>query len=391
MSDSSSNAENKTCKVYFPTEACSGNGVCDTNTGMCICNKGWSAIGDLSVIDGASCSINLNALKIMNSVVIVFPILHFLVCVRYFFLRWKTWKQSKVAWNDPVMIFPTYLIISATSWVIYCTIKIVDSEYFSIGNEIFATVIFFFFAYGTFGGVLVFVEVLLKFLVAQTKIMSSGARERTQKNCMWTKKGVRGLHIFCVITFILPLFILKYPDAVEPISGILFINTGIFAIVLTYYLIFALSSIIKEINTHLKDRDTNSTQADQIIRTLEDLRSKLSKAKATIYSQVPPPTLAYLMLGFWPFLARNCSYLWPMIAIAANNVAIPMILSVTLNPASKTTNIKSEKLSTNGAILPRTNVGASPDLDKSMPDVSSQASLDDGKNMIKVTPAEYNE
>lgn len=193
---------------------------------MCICNEGWTALGDLSTKPGAGCSLHVQTIRIMGGMSIIFSFTLFSVCLRYFYQRPSNWKSPKVRWSDPIMLFPFCFTVVGIFSTLTNILKVIDPIKFSVGNDAIFTTLFFVTSASAFSGMVFYVDLLLRFLINQAKVMSVEARERTQKICERTKKGLVFLHFIGITISAIPFEILLRPQDSEAASGALFISFG---------------------------------------------------------------------------------------------------------------------------------------------------------------------
>lgn len=304
------------CPSYPPLPVCSNNGVCDTLSGICVCRDGWSSIGDFSTSSRGICQINIMAIRIIWIIMLIpSPILIYLPMVNIKNMM-KSSKRRKI--NDYPFIFHALVIISNIAFIPMSIMKIVDPVQYAIGLNIPVTIAFYICYTGIAAGGCVFLIVITKFLINQTKSMPEKAMKYIERQ---SEVIVRLAYFFAMLAPIgsaYPFWSVVNPSLVyNGLIGLLssYIIGNTF---LALWIFRSLSIIITALETHLKESkidDSSAVERDNAINTVKD---NLRKTRFYIVLFSPQALLPYILMVSWYMLSINTSYIWPFVITSLN-------------------------------------------------------------------------
>lgn len=331
------------CPAFYPQQVCSGHGFCQNITGLCVCDDGWSSIGDYSTRAGQSCSINITAIKALWIIEEIASIGLLIVTSKYLF-KYYSMKSDigKKSFNikDPLVVFPLCFWLESIMGIILGIIKASDPEYFAIALNPLSSVLFGLFYITGVHGCCAYMYVLIKFIAGYARMMSSEAREYISNESKILKKWSVIVAILIVPVCIIPLISIAVPghdrEAVAAnLVSFAFIATFLIGVCVRY-----LSIIISELEKHLSESEPSPRKVSKYADVLYVVKLKLSKVKRVMSILGPSSIVTFGTLAAWELLSRNTSYLWPLQLAATDAQFIPIILSLmSKSEEDKDTNI----------------------------------------------------
>lgn len=319
---------NISCPVYLPSPECNNHGTCNTTIGVCECINGWTSHGDFSNSINGICSISLVTIRILWVLPLMSSLFLLFNCIKLFFMRFSTYKgnqQNQQFWKDPSFVFPFSFLLSSASGVIISSLKISDSQHFSIGFHPAPT--FFFTTFFIFGvyGVCAYQYVLINFLQGYADMMSTAVKERMVMQGKLFKRWVNVIAIItapsCSISFVMLAFPTKdYEIVVAVLATFIFIAGSLVLMIIWY-----LSMIIMEIEQHLKLKDPS---LQQYLAILAVVVKKLIMAKKFMIILGCSSTVAFGVIAIWQLLAKNTSYLWPLQVTSSTTLFLAFVYSI---------------------------------------------------------------
>ena len=63
------------CNYFEIAKPCSGNGICNSSSGLCECNPGWTSWGDFAIEPGLDCDIHIATLKSLGYINAIFSLM----------------------------------------------------------------------------------------------------------------------------------------------------------------------------------------------------------------------------------------------------------------------------------------------------------------------------
>lgn len=151
----------------FTDVICSGHGQCVDGT--CICDEGWTGLGDFQRISGVGCPINKSTIKYWSIVNLIGSVFSVGVVIRY--MTENGLLHIKRIHENRVRICLALLTMNIGA-IIYSVAKICDQERFAFGGD--ATVATGF-SLAVLGGVVSFssyLTIVLKFFRGYSRIIN---------------------------------------------------------------------------------------------------------------------------------------------------------------------------------------------------------------------------
>lgn len=166
------------CKTFSMMPACSNHGVCDETVGKCICDNGWTSIGDYSIQPGVHCGINKMAIKVLSLIVILSSLFMLYFSIKLCLKREKRVTKSKWSYfTDPHLIARVSFTLIAILAIIFSILKIINQEKFAIGLDPVSSLIFYFQSICIALALCAYTLILIKFVLGYSKIMTPTSRE----------------------------------------------------------------------------------------------------------------------------------------------------------------------------------------------------------------------
>ncbi len=337
-------AQQKDCPVFAPQQACSGNGVCDHVTGLCICADGWTSIGDFSTVPGMSCSINIPTMRALWAIEILCSIGLFVVTTKYFLsryavlpsLRGNNGNKKAMSWKDPLVIFPLNFWIESITGIILGILKVIDPEKYSIALDPFASLMFALFYITGVHAICAYMYVLIKFTEGYSRLMSTSAKEYIRKEGEVLKMCSILVAVLIIPCCAIPLIAIAYPGHDRETAAANLVSFAFIASFLIGGCVRYMGIIVREIQKHLDGNDSNENNnrvsnknPDAKYRaTMVGIKNKLGKARMVMGILGPSSIVTFSTLAAWELLSRNTSYLWPLQLLATDVQFIPIVLSM---------------------------------------------------------------
>lgn len=326
------------CKVFWPAPVCSGNGVCNESIGKCICNVGWSSIGDYALEEGVDCNIHLQAVTALWSIDLIFYCITFIVLIRLYYIRYIT---SKAAFqlSEPSFQSPFFFTISVVAHIILASLRISSPERRVIGEDPAATTILIFGStFATWTG-LSFFQSNVKFLQSIVKTIPERSREIVSRRINVFKNGLPFAYALALIAAIMPMFGLRYPQYIFWFS---FAYHFIIAVPVHGFILFGMNNIlqptISEIENHINSCKANNSAQDvgALIVILNKLKMVEKQTNSTILV-----SMIFLLIGCWPYVNRNGSYATAILSMFGTLSILHV--SMLLNPTKVDNSSNDEK------------------------------------------------
>jgi hypothetical protein len=174
---------------------------------MCICDEGWSSLGDLAVTEGIDCDLNKGVLHVLHWIVLIFELCLALLSARVFYFRFALKPDVR---DHQVLCSMSFLASSVTG-ACYSVIKIVSSQAI-IGNGVavrfFSLSFFFFMALGF----MTFIVIISNFFKGSLRALGSAARTKIEKVTAFQEKSLPRMLPVVLATSYLPMIGILFPD-----------------------------------------------------------------------------------------------------------------------------------------------------------------------------------
>jgi hypothetical protein len=303
------------------TFECSGHGVCIDN--YCNCNSGLTGVGDFSPLEGADCGINIEAINILNWISFGLTIIVAL-CYVFSLYGYSKGFNLQVILRSKQCSFIIYGLISCVCILIEIVQQIFNKYDSYVGGSITFTI---FYCIGWLSSLfcpLVYMQITLKFLLGTKRLMSSAARNRVDTKISLVKQRLHFFYVYTVVLCLLPSFgQIGIEKRNYHIVGMVFWTcAGVWLGLLTSFGAYCSHTIYSGLD------DSNEL--------MKAMRRNIRIASCIIIPQATMLCFAYCMFGF-PFLVRKSNYLSLVLCIFTHLMLLPMLLSLSISPATSVT------------------------------------------------------
>lgn len=157
----------------FQYPACSGH-ASDCLSDACICNSGWTSIGDFQLREGYDCSINKLVIVIWSSVN-AYLALQSIVIISYCIHKEKLWTRAKF-FKLKNVCYISFLFLNGGG-LAYSILKIINQDKHALGLDIMTSLAGVILVSAVVTGGSAFVLILSKFLKGYSRMLDSKRRE----------------------------------------------------------------------------------------------------------------------------------------------------------------------------------------------------------------------
>lgn len=309
----------------YSISSCSGNGfLCDIPDIGCICNDGWTSLGDFSFnTSGPECLTNFLGIKIMSYVCIVIPSICNILIVWHYISRAKR-KLTCFSWKYQSLFPLNYLLLGISS-VIHGILKLSypPAQQPLIGRDLSITLIAFSYAFNAFCGIVLYINLVLQFLIGNSETMiSPESRERvtlrfsTLSFCSWFIIPLS--FVFCIM----PVIGLSYPLRARAFGITYLIGLAVILFISGLIVMNCLHYLLRELNIRIDGM--NGQASDEIKIVVRRLNIAKFVVSGTIFVQGS----TCLVFGSSNFLFHLLSYVILFNFTVGPPVALISVLTV---------------------------------------------------------------
>lgn len=319
------------CKSFGLSFVCLNHGICDEIEGKCICDVGWTSMGDFSTQSGVHCGINEMAIQALwiVSLITCLPTLYFSITLLFNKIK----NRKKQGWqfiSDPQIIAIVCFVINPMSVVVASILKIVDQETFAIALHPASTLAFYLFFISVFLGGCAYLLIMIKFILGYVKVMSSESNEFIRVQNEYIRKFVWFISIIIPFTNCPPLVNLTYPFADQICLKLFLIGIILATFCIPCAIIRYLGVISNEIGKYLLERKNDADQRnkrdDEAFATL---KIKFERTRIAAFIAMSQAVALYILFLGLDILKYNTSYLWPTIMSIVSVTLVFLLKSLT--------------------------------------------------------------
>lgn len=311
---------------------CSGNGNVDPATGLCVCNEGWSSIGDFSPVPGLDCPVNLKAIKALAWISLVLGVGSQAVFMHYLATERGWLKKLEIKHRFAI----TYLLQTVTC-NIYDIGVLASRDTAIYGDSIYATVVCTI-AYATaYGGCIVFFEAVLMLLQQWTRVLSIESQQKYKTSLSLFTSRTPFLYFFCASSSLVGFAAMFVDRAFCHILA-----RWMYGCWIAYHVIFAIAfnppaSVIRsELVRFVSDmRSLQDVPSAINVRQFEDVQRNLLIAQVAVNGLFIVTTGVYLSVIVSNAVARVCNYVTLYCTIGVHVLSFPMLFALTYKAADK--------------------------------------------------------
>lgn len=317
------------CQRFEPFPVCSGNGICDKTIGKCICNDGWSSLGDFALVDGVDCNYSVVAIKIIYALMAFLSSIIIYFCVKGIRQQIKQYRAKPGSFRgyftDSVRVFPLWALLMVIVGFINGVYRFTYPFHpfgSDIGSTILGCLLTLFWMFSTAN----FTVVVLRFLHKYAKSLPLAASSLMRKSTGIILKSSPVLKVLAVIISFIPFSCLKYPQHVFQIAAVYYISLCTWTLVVALLLVVrGVSTMIKLLEEHVKNMGTSGPANDQ---TFKKLLVKLIFARKVFMVILPGATVGFFVFGLHPSFSRLSGYFLPYIILTGFIVMITAVILI---------------------------------------------------------------
>ena len=312
---------------------CSGNGHVEYwASGLCVCNKGWSSVGDFSPVPGLDCPVNLMAIEALAWVSLILGVGSQLIFMHYLWVERGWLKKLEIKHRFAI----AYLLQTVTC-NIYDIGILASRDEALYGDSVYATVVCTI-AYATaYGGCIVFFEAVLLLLQQWTRVLSFEAQQKYKTSLSLFTSRTPFLYFFCASSCLVG-FAAMFVD--RSICHIL--ARWMYGCWIAYHAIFAIAFnppvtvICSEIGRFVADmRSLEDVPTAINVKQFEDVQRNLIIAQVAVNGLFIVTTGVYLSVIVSDAVVRVCNYVTLYCTIGVHVLSFPMLLALTYKAPDK--------------------------------------------------------
>lgn len=300
-----------------PLHTCGVHAHCDINLSQCVCDSGWSGLGDYATVYVSRCDIYLPAifwLSVLNVIISGSTALLFLRI-----LYWRLFRRGYVVDRGNIAIVCYILDLSAE--VIYACLKIVNPTKYIAGKSWVTTVIFCVQPFFTFCACVSFFGVVFTFFKGFTRVIRS-EQARSIENWFnkvdWWSVFLSPLYFvfcFCPILILIvgysKIFVIAY------FLGVSFIVSG-----LCLTLVLTLRKMKKVVASSIN----HDNDADETVSQLKLLLLKLGEAEELMKPPIVWVPCMHAVFCLWWYMEEKIAYFLLIVNITNKPPLISLLL-----------------------------------------------------------------
>jgi hypothetical protein len=200
----------------YSINSCSGNGyICQVPDIGCICNSGWTSLGDFSLgISGSECQINYLGVRIISYFCIFFSAIFNILIIWHYVQLAKKLRSYYVISREFKTLFPFCFLITGISATIFGILKVTypDGKQPLLGRDVSISFVIFINMSSCFIGLVLYLHVIIQFLKGYSRMMSLESRERVSMRFQSLGFYSWFLPPFTLIFALMPLISTAYPS-----------------------------------------------------------------------------------------------------------------------------------------------------------------------------------
>ena len=282
----------------------------------------YKGIGDFATAAGTDCDINEAAISALSYVDICGATICNLLIIRFFIIR-STAKGTKGNFcsTDSKSLFPVFFLLHGIGDFLFAVFKITGQTRPIVGRDASVTIIAAFLPILCYCGLVLYYNVIMKFLKGYSCMMSPESREKVDMRFASLLSKSELITPLSIIPCFLPLFGLGYPQYVREFGMAYFIGNGIFVICYGGFFYLTLGFLLEELTSYIK---TSTTVADDILIVYKRLRLA-HRVGTGAFALVG---ISYTFFGSREYLLRKSSYMLLIIQISTHPTFTVLILTV---------------------------------------------------------------
>ena len=279
-----------------------------------------AGIGDFAIAEGRDCDVNEVAITVLSITVICIATICNLLTCRHIYFRSLTMNFRTA---DAKCFFPIFFLLHGVGDFLFAVLKVSDRHHPIVGRDLSVTLVATFLPIFCYCGLILYYQVVMKFLKGYSCMMSQESREKVDKRFAYLQSKTFLIPPLSIIPCVIPLFSIPYPQYVTEFGKVYLIGNGILAASYGLLFYFAVGFLLKELSVYFK---TSSMVADEILAVYR--RLKLAHRAGTLLFLTLG--ISYIVFGSStsPDLIIKSSYLFLIIQILTHPTLTILTLTV---------------------------------------------------------------
>ena len=279
-----------------------------------------AGISDFVIAEGLDCDVNEVAITVLSITVICLATVCNLLTCRHIYFRSLTMNFRTA---DAKCFFPFFFLLHGVGDFLFSVLKVSGRNRPLVGKDVSVTIVVVFLPIFCYCGLVLYYQVVMKFLKGYSCMMSPESRDKVDKRFAYLQSKSILIPPLSLVPCVMPLFSIPFPQYVAEFGKVYLVGNGILAASYGLLFYFAVGFLLKELFVYFK---TSSMVADDILVVYR--RLKLANRAGTLLFLTLG--ISYIIFGCStnPDLILKSSYLFLIIQILTHPTLTILTLTV---------------------------------------------------------------
>ena len=314
---------------------CSNHGDYDSVLG-CVCDDGWTGLGDFSTISGIHCDINTAAVTGLFYFVLFTNTVCMMMVARYLIVRLIGNRSLCSISLNPRSIFPVLFLAEMAVCSIFAITKIVYQDKQIVGRDLFITLIATLLPLCAQVGLVFYFFVVINCLKTYAIMMTDERRELLENRFAILSRICSMIPALSISFSIMPAVGLRYPRYSHSFAMIFHIGTGTTAWLYGIVAASAVRYLIIELQSHVDSFAQSSDDLQLVIK-------RLSGAYVVIIHNCFMTGFDSTIFGAYDYLLARSTYLFIVGIFGVPIGATVLMLTVSKLPRNNSRSVSVKK------------------------------------------------
>ena len=325
---------------------CGGHGYLCLPQDFCICDAGWSSVGDYPIVEGVNCNINKTAIRVLCSVDVVQASIFIMMILRYLSVRIFDKNSPRIVDLEPKALVPIFFLLLGISDFLIAFLKIKDDEFQLIGRDISISVCGTLYSLSVFISLTLYYDVILKFLKGYSRLMSVESRERVMVRFTSLRLCSYFILLCCFPVSLSCILAPIYKKYMAAWCRLMVVGAGVLVSVYGVLFLIALGFLLHELKGSMKSLASSNSGIDDISMVCKRLQLAYHYGGFLIVGGAG----MMILFGSLDYLFTKSSYI--LILVRLTGVQLFGILIITLSKITpKPQSVASSTFDLHGPII----------------------------------------
>lgn len=311
------------CTSQYRDSRCSGNGYLCQPANFCVCDSGWSALGDYSIVEGANCDIHNDTIVTLALIEAFGNSVYIVMILRHFYKRIVATTVFRHFLVDPKTWCAVFFLLAGFSGLSLALPVAVPKNRQIIGRDVTVSVAATCFTFFALSALSFYFQIIINYLKKSLFLLGTESRRNVIVRLLLLQNFSWLLVPLSIPSALGSILAVIYPEHVIEFAKLFLLGVAVLVCSYGFAFVACLAALLSELSAHILSPAISDTDS------LHTVYRRIWMALYGGGSLLIGGSFGFFLFGSSNFLLQKLSYL--MVITRLIGVCLFIILYVTFS------------------------------------------------------------